>query len=205
MALTVKTFINNPVSSNCHIIYEDSKRHGIVIDPGSEDCSEILSFLKDNAIVVDYVILTHEHFDHTWAAYRFSAPVLCTKECAETIGDKKRNLSFFFNQIGFHIEVNAIRVEDFGMKMNLLGHIVHFYKNRAHSPGGLLFTIDRYLITGDMLIKDLKTVTKLQWAKKEELPDCERWLREQQGKGYIVLAGHGDMFELDNYDINKIY
>ena len=127
------------------------------------------------------------------------------KECAETIGDKKRNLSFFFNQIGFHIEVNTMRVEDFDMKMNLLGHIVHFYKNRAHSPGGLLFTIDRYLITGDMLIKDLKTVTKLKWAKKEELPDCERWLREQQGKGYIVLAGHGDIFELDNYDINTIY
>ena len=98
-----------------------------------------------------------------------------------------------------------MRVEDFGMKMNLLGHIVHFYKNRAHSPGGLLFTIDSYLITGDMLIKDLKTVTKLQWANKKELPDCERWLRERQGKGYIVLAGHGDIFELDNYDIKKIY
>ena len=55
-----------------------------------------------------------------------------------------------------------------------------------------------------MLIKDLKTVTKLQWANKEELPDSERWLRERQGKGYIVLAGHGDIFELDNYD-KKIY
>ena len=58
MALTVKTFINNPVSSNCHIIYDDSEKHGIVVDPGSEDSSEILSFVRNNALVVDYVILT---------------------------------------------------------------------------------------------------------------------------------------------------
>ena len=205
MALIVKTFINNPVSSNCHVIYDDSEKHGIVVDPGSEDSSEILSFVRDNALVVDYVVLTHAHFDHTWAADRFSAPVLCTKECAETIGDKTRNLSFFFNQIGLQIEVNATCVEEADMKMKLLGEEVQFYKNRAHSPGGLLFTIGSYLISGDMLIKDLKTVTKLQWAKKDELPDCERWLREKQGKGYLVLAGHGDTFELDNYDINKIY
>ena len=56
-----------------------------------------------------------------------------------------------------------------------------------------------------MLIKDLKTVTKLQWANKEELPDCERWLREKQGKGYTVIAGHGECFELDNYALNNIY
>lgn len=205
MALQVKTIINNPVSSNCHIIYGDSEKHGIVVDPGSEDCSEILSFLKDNAIVVDYVILTHEHFDHTWSTDKFSAPVLCAKECADTICDKKRNLSFFFNQDGFQIEVNATCVEDYYMKMKILGFDVEFYKNKAHSPGGLLFVIDKYIVTGDMLIKDLKTVTKLQWANKEELPDCERWLREKHGNGYIVLAGHGENFELDNYDINKIY
>lgn len=205
MALQVKTIINNPVSSNCHIIYDDSEKHGIVVDPGSEDCSELLSFLKDNAIVVDYVILTHEHFDHTWSADKFSAPVLCAKECADTISDKKRNLSFFFNQVGFQIEVNAICVEEYNMKMKILGFDVEFYKNKAHSPGGLLFVIDKYIVTGDMLIKDLKTVTKLQWANKEDLPECGRWLREKRGNGYMVLAGHGESFELDNYDINKIY
>ena len=205
MALTVKTFINNPVSSNCHIIYDDSEKHGIVVDPGSEDSSEILSFVRNNALVVDYVILTHEHFDHTWAADKFSAPILCTKDCADTISDKKRNLSFFFNQLGFQIEVTATCVEDYNMKMKILGYEVEFYKNGAHSPGGLLFTIDKYIVTGDMLIKDLKTVTKLQWANKEELPDCERWLRERQGKGYTVITGHGECFELDNYDLNKIY
>lgn len=205
MSLIVHTIVNNPISSNCHIIYDGLKKRGIVVDPGSEDCSEILSFIHENGICVDYVILTHEHFDHTWSADKFNAAILCSKECAESISNKKLNLSFFFNQLGFSLTVNPILIENVGMHVEWLNHTIDFMKNKAHSPGGILFTIGNYIVTGDMLIKDLKTVTKLQWAKKEELPDCEKWLRERQGHGLIVLAGHGDSFEIDNYDLNKIY
>ena len=68
-----------------------------------------------------------------------------------------------------------------------------------------MFVIDKYVITGDLLIKDLKTVTKLKSAKKEELPAVVDLLQNLKGRGLIVLAGHGDCFELDNYDLNKIY
>lgn len=201
----VHTVINNPIPSNCHIIYDSSTLHGIVVDPGSEDCSEIVSFVNDNAIVVDYVILTHEHFDHIWSADKFDAQIICSEKCAESIVDKKLNLSFYFNQIGFQMNVQALVLEDNGMTMEILGHEVTFYNNSAHSPGGILFTIDKYLISGDMLIKDTKTVTKLKWANKEELPNCELWLRKKQGNGYVVLAGHGDSFELDSYDLKRMY
>lgn len=205
MSLSVRTIINNPVTSNCHIVYDNTDRHCIVIDPGSEDDSEIISFIRENALTVDFIILTHEHFDHIWSADKMDAPVLCSRECADAIGDNKYNLSLFYNQIGFQITADTRCVEDYEMKMEILGHKVTFYRNKAHSPGGLMFTIDKFLISGDMLIKDIKTVTKLKWAAKEDLPDCERWLREQQGRGYTVLAGHGESFELDYYDINKIY
>lgn len=205
MSFSVTTIVNSPVSSNCHIIFNDFVKRGIVVDPGSEDSSEILSYIMRNGIIVDYVILTHEHFDHIWSVDKFYAPILCTKECEASLSDKKRNLSFFYNQVGFSIEVPVLCVEDIGMKMEILGEEVEFYKNMAHSPGGLMFTIDKFIITGDMLIKDLKTVTKLQWAKKEDLPDCERWLRSKYGSCLIVLPGHGESFELDRYDLTKIY
>lgn len=181
------------------------KKRGIVVDPGSEDCSDILSFIKEKEISVDYVILTHEHFDHTWSASKFNSPILCSKECADSISNKKLNLSFFFNQLGFSLSVKPILIENIDMRLEWLNHTIDFVKNKAHSPGGILFTIGKFIVSGDMLIKDLKTVTKLQWSKKEELTDCERWLRERQGHGYIVLAGHGESFEIDNYDLNKIY
>lgn len=205
MSLKVKTIVNNPVSSNCHIIYNNLKKNGIVVDPGSEDSREILAFISDNGLCIDYVILTHEHFDHTWAADKFNVPILCTEECKECLNDKKKNLSFFFNQVGFDLKVKAKSIEELDDGFVWNDYQIEFYKNRSHSPGGLMFVIDKYVVTGDFLIKDLKTVTKLKWARKEELPAGEKWLQLQKGKGLVVLAGHGDSFELDNYNLNKIY
>lgn len=205
MSLTVKTIINNPVSSNCHIIYDSLKKKGLVIDPGSEDSRELIDFINHNNINVDYVILTHEHFDHIWSADKLSIPVLCSYECRENIQDNKLNLSLFFNQVGFELNVQVQCIEDFGCKLEWNNHTIHFYKNRAHSPGGIMFIIDRYIVTGDLLIKDLKTVTKLKWAQKNDLPDAVRWLENSKGNNLTVLAGHGDSFCLDDYDLNKIY
>lgn len=205
MSLTVETIVNNPVSSNCHIIYDELKKSGVVVDPGSENCHKILTFIKDNDLSVDYVILTHEHFDHIWAADKFNVPVLCTKECKESLKDKKLNLSIFFNQVGFELNVEAECIEEYEDDFIWNDYRIEFYKNGAHSLGGMMLVLDRYVVTGDFLIKDLKTVTKLKWSKKEELSVGEKWLRNLQGKGLIVLAGHGDSFELDNYDLKKIY
>ena len=205
MFLKFKTIVNNPVSSNCHIIYDDLKKCGLVVDPGSEDSREILAFVKDNNLHIDYVILTHEHFDHIWAAEKFNVPVLCTRECKDGLSDKKRNLSLFFNQIGFELNVKAECIEEYGDIFVWNDCKLEFCKNGAHSPGGLMFVADKYVLTGDFLIKDLKTVTKIKWARKEELLDGEIWLQQHKGKGLLVLAGHGDRFELDNYDLNKIY
>ena len=205
MSLKVKTIINNPISSNCHIIYDNLENRGIVIDPGSEDSREILTFIKENGISIDFIILTHEHFDHTWAADKINGIVLCTRECKESLSDKKLNLSLFFNQVGFELNVKAECIEELGEKFSWNNYKIEFYKNAAHSPGGLMFVVDKYVVTGDFLIKDLKTVTKLKWARKEELSAGEKSLNALKGKGMLFLAGHGDCFDLDNYDLNKIY
>lgn len=205
MSLNVKTIVNNPISSNCHIIYDNLRRRGIVVDPGSENCHEILTYIKDNDLKVDYVILTHEHFDHIWAADKFNVPVLCTRECKDALINRKLNLSLFFNQVGFELNVKVKYIEELDRKFIWNDIEVCFYKNGAHSPGGLMLVLDKYVITGDFLIKDLKTVTKLKWARKDELSAGEKWLQQYKGKGLLVLAGHGDSFELDNYDLNKIY
>lgn len=205
MSLKAKTIINTPISSNCHILYDGLKRRGLIIDPGSENIQEILSYVNDNKIIVDYVILTHEHFDHIWSADKFNASVICSQECANNIVNNKKNLSFFFRPPGFSLEITVLLIEDIGMMLQWQGYNIEFIKNKAHSPGGILFTIDNYIVTGDMLIKDTKTTTKLPLSQVDDLEVCESWLLSKKGNNYIVLAGHGDNFELDHYNLKKIY
>ena len=58
-------------------------------------------------------------------------------------------------------------------------------------------------VTGDTLLKDLRTVTKLFCGSKEKLVVTINRIKRLQGKGFYVYPGHGDGFDLDNYDLNK--
>lgn len=55
---------------DCTIIDLPLKKGVIVIDTGTSECSEVISFLKSKGIKkIDYLILTHKHDDHCGNAY----------------------------------------------------------------------------------------------------------------------------------------
>ncbi len=64
--LKIERFINELMSSNCFIVYDEVTKHGVVVDPGSEKSEREQCFIKEKDLVIDYIILTHEHTDHTW-------------------------------------------------------------------------------------------------------------------------------------------
>ena len=61
--------------------------------------------------------------------------------------------------------------------------------------------VGQNLFTGDTLIKDLRTVTKLPTGSVVELQESIELFKSMQGKGYKVYPGHGALFELDGYDL----
>ena len=59
--IKVQRFINELMSSNCYIIYDDILKRSIVVDPASEKCLNEIEFIDNNRLTVDYILLTHEH------------------------------------------------------------------------------------------------------------------------------------------------
>ncbi len=53
------------LATNCTVMWDEDK-NGIVVDPG-DAAATIIDFIKQNDIDVKYVLLTHNHFDHTGA------------------------------------------------------------------------------------------------------------------------------------------
>ena len=202
------TIVNRPVSSNCHILYDACSKHCIIVDPGSEEGHYLDGYLIERDLIPDYIILTHEHFDHIWGCgflvNTYGVPIVCSKKCAEAIVDSRTNLSLFYeNSKAFACPPASIILEDFDYKLNWNSHIISFYPALGHSIGGIIFVLDNYLITGDTLIKDIKTVTKLKCGSKEKLAESITQIACMKGRGLLVCAGHGDNFELDNYDLEK--
>lgn len=208
MELLVKTIKNQPIDSNCFVLYNDLDLTCIVVDPGMEDCKELLFFLEENKLFPKYIILTHEHFDHIYGVNKllelFDSILVCTKKCLEAIVDKKKNLSIFYNQVGFKVSPKKKQlVSNEILSINNLK--IQFKETPGHSLGSVSFWINDMLFTGDVLIKDVKTVTKLPGGSKLEF---NKTLKELKGlfseKDMVVYPGHGEIFSWNEIDFSKI-
>ncbi len=204
------TIVNRPVSSNCHIFYDEGSKHCIIVDPGSEEGEYIDGYLVERDLEPDYIVLTHEHFDHIWSCdyfvKKYNIPIVCSEKCAGAIVDSRTNLSLFYeNSKAFACPPASIILENHNYKMKWGFNSISFFPALGHSIGGIIMLIDDFLITGDTLIKDIKTVTKLKCGSKEKLADSISLIKAMKGRGLMVCAGHGECFELDKYELNKAF
>ncbi len=208
--MEVARFINEPVPSNCYVIYDSSTIDGvcIVVDPGSRNNTELLSYLKENSLTPQYIVLTHEHFDHIWGVNElvliYKVPIVCSELCSQRIKDSFDNCSAMYDDnMAVVIDGATISIESIGYKLIFCGSQLEFYETPGHSDASVCFVLNGCLFTGDALLKDLKTVTKLPTGSKEKQRYTLRDLYTMQGQGLIVYPGHGDSFDLDGYDLSK--
>lgn len=208
--MELKQIKNTPVDSNCYVLFDKIiGSECVVIDPGSELDESLLEFMSAGKIIPKYVFLTHEHFDHCWGVNMLRAKfpqiiLVCSKECSKAIQDKKRNHSVFFQQPGFEISKAEITTEEVEFFLEWFGEEIRFYPALGHTSAGMIIKCGSFLFTGDELIQDTKTVTKLKTGSMEKLYQSLSFFNSMKGKGLIVCPGHGDVFELDSYDLNKI-
>lgn len=208
--LEVKQIKNTPIDSNCFVIYDMANGSDcIVVDPGSEDNSRLYEFLKLERLNPQYILLTHEHFDHCWGVNQivgqYNIPIVCSELCADAIKYEKRNCSVFYdNQKAFTIKSETISVEAIGNELQFCDDMIRFFNTPGHTDASISFVADKYLFTGDTLIKDEKTVTKLPTGSVEKLSETVKILAELKGLGLEVKSGHGEEFILDDYDLEKM-
>src|SRR5512141_3072967 len=53
--------------TNCYIVADEVSRECAIIDPGG-DAAKILSLIREQALGVKYILITHPHVDHIGAA-----------------------------------------------------------------------------------------------------------------------------------------
>lgn len=209
--IIVHQIINSPISSNCYVLY--NKEFGndcVIIDPGGKSVDIICSFFDKENLKPQYIILTHEHFDHCWGVNelveRYNIPIVCSVLCAECIQFEKRNCSVFYdNKNSFVITSKTISVESLHYVLPLGSSELRFFDSPGHTNASICFTVGQCLFTGDTLIKDLRTVTKLPTGSVAKLQETKEVLQDLQGEGYVVYPGHGDVFELDGYDLEMMF
>lgn len=196
--MIVTRIINNPVYSNCYILHNNGNSDALLIDPGSADVSAILAYLEGNCLNPVYIFLTHEHFDHIWGVdqlrHLFGSKVIATDMCSEAITNPKRNLSLFYNQVGFSSNVADICISDRTFIMDRNNQRIICFKTPGHTIGSMCILVDSKLFTGDTLLKNDKTVTKLPGGDAESLKESVDTILALRDEIEIIYPGHGDLF-----------
>lgn len=211
--IRINRFDNVPVPSNTYVLSEKTGNHCIVIDPGTKEQVNVRDYILKNGFVLDYIILTHEHFDHCWGVNylleSFPAKVIATRLCAEWV---KTPLNYF-NQLYYNsdemyqIEQVDILVEDISCRLLWNEIPIGFILTPGHTNKGMCVDVDGYLFTGDTVLYRTKPFLKKRYgASKYDLRQSIYYLYHSYPGETRVYPGHGNPFMLkDTEDFYNQY
>jgi hydroxyacylglutathione hydrolase len=209
MSILIERIPNKPIDSNCFVVYSTDDECCIIIDPGTEDCADLIGFIEDLNLKPEYILLTHEHFDHIWGVNRlkciYKLKLVCSRDCAAMLIDKKKNMSVFYNQVGFETCPADILIEDINNQLEWNCKHLEFIATRGHSEASICILIDNNLFTGDTIIRNNKTVVKLPGGNKNKLKDSLLLLDKKfLGKHLQIHSGHGESFWYDEFRTQEL-
>lgn len=196
--LRVEKIINRPVTSCCYLCFDkDVSDSCLIIDPASEDLNPIDSEIEEYNLLPEYIILTHEHFDHCLSVNEIRkryphVKLICSRECNEAIQNEKKNCSVFWNnQKGFTIASADIIVEDVGGKFNWDKYQLKFIPSPGHTRGSISIMCGHHIFTGDAYIPGLRTVTKLPGGNLQQAIQSEKLILRLIDENDLILhSGH---------------
>ena len=187
--------------SRCHVVVNSGTVSCLVVDPGNFDIAQIEQVFVDQEITrCDYILLTHEHFDHIAGAEvlknKTGAQMIASRACAAACRDVRENMSFYLDGKGFSLGAVDWVCEERGWTIPWEGHRIEMAPCPGHSPGGILIRLNRFLFTGDSLLATGPGPTHLPGGNKAQLALSLEGLRRKYPGEMMVYPGHGEAFPL---------
>lgn len=202
--IRVERFVNQLMSSNCYIVVDDNSRHCLCIDPASEKSLREIQRIEENELTLDYIVLTHEHTDHTWGVNALidkfpSVKVICSELCKKALPkEAKTYFQLYYDDPEY--EYNVMRVdftmEELNWTLEWVDHNIRFIATPGHSPGSVCVIIDDLIFGGDTLMPFKPFIKKRNGGSLGEYQNSLSYIDKSFTPSTIVYPGHGDCMKL---------
>lgn len=176
-------------------LFWDNQKIGFFVDPGG-DPADIISFMQENDIHLEWILLTHAHIDHigglsSLAPYA-SKGVAVSRDDENLLSDPDLNLSQWLG-LDF-VGWKASRLLEDGDKLQIGEFSISVIATPGHTPGSLCFAVDHngelLLLSGDTLFARSVGRTDLPGGDGELLSRSLEKLTTLPDS-MPVLPGHG--------------
>lgn len=207
--LKIKRFINELMTSNCYIVWDDVTMGALVIDPASEHSLLEIEYLTRLGLHLDYILLTHEHTDHTWGVNalldKYDAKVICSEKCKENL-PKAGNTYFrlYYEREDYTYAVKQVdyTTEQLNNQLQWNDHLIKFIPSPGHSIGSICIDIGGNLFTGDTIMQYKAYVNKRNGDYEQYLKSID-FIVNSYTENTRIFPGHGYEFPLKDKDCLK--
>ncbi|NLK96632.1 MBL fold metallo-hydrolase [Defluviitalea saccharophila] len=141
---------------NCYIMGDETTGKGVVVDPGAEG-NKIIEAIKKENLEIEYIFITHGHFDHIGALDKVKeftgAEIVIHEEGKEYLSNPNLNLSGVFAHRGF------TKTADKYVSDGEIIHVGNLSFKVIHTPGHTMDGVNYYeenhkvLFSGDNLFQ----------------------------------------------------
>ena len=196
--IEVKVYNVTFLETNCCYLVDKSTGKSAVVDPGDKS-DELIEQIQKDGGKLEYVMLTHGHYDHIGYAKHhadmFNAKIVTGEMENEFLSTPSLNLS-----VNHNIDLPAFSA-DILLKDNetfMLGETeVTYIHTPGHTSGGGCFIFDDTLISGDTLFCESYGRTDLPTGSNSDMYSSILRLKNLSGD-YRVIPGHGPLSTLEH-------
>ena len=173
-----------PLGTNCYLLADEKAKKAALIDPGDE-AQGLLALLEQEGLTLEYILLTHGHYDHTTAVPQLYQAVPQAKiyiHQADSFGAGGRLFPLAS-------QVEDLLLYDEGDSLQLGDITIEVLHTPGHSLGSVVLKTEGVLFTGDTLFAGSCGRTDLRGGSYEQIMASLKRLGELEGD-YMVLPGH---------------
>lgn len=187
--LKIQRFPVGILRTNSYLVsYND---RGIIVDPGgiSDKLDENIKKLNG----IDYIILTHGHFDHILEVKRYQnltgAKIVIGKDEKDFPMDNSLNLCSEFYKKGINNFSGDILLKD-GDTLKFNDKEIKVIFTPGHTIGSVCYCLDNNMFSGDTLFRGKVGRTDLATGNENDMLNSLRKIYDLE-TDYSIYPGHG--------------
>lgn len=143
--MKINQFTVNPFGENVYIVWSEITHNAVVIDPGmmtEDERNTIMSFLNQNNLNVQKILLTHAHVDHAasanWLSCATGAAIHMSAKDDMLASHLQEQVQMFGLGITVSPLANYTTVEE-RAALSLDGNEIRVIETPGHTPGSVAF------------------------------------------------------------------